>query len=44
MQQKQSQMQKEQRVSRVVYCAYIVKGGQRIYPRRAKVFRIVLSH
>ena len=36
--------QQEQREGRVIYCAYIVKDGQRIYPRRAKAFRIVLSY
>ena len=37
--------QKEQKCGQaVIYCAYIVKGGVRIYPRRAKAFRIVLSH
>ena len=35
---------KEQRDGRVIYCAYIVKDGVRIYPRRAKAFRIVLSY
>ena len=44
MTSKNSIKQQEQRDSRVIYCAYIVKGGQRIYPRRAKAFRIVLSY
>lgn len=36
--------QQEQQEGRVIFRAYIVKDGQRVYPRRAKAFRILLSH
>jgi len=45
MTSKKTVKQQEQECGqRVIYRAYIVKDGERIYPRRAKAFRIVLSH
>ncbi len=41
-----TQLQKEQKGSGqngVIFCAYIVKDGQRIYPRRAKCFCIRIA-
>lgn len=29
--------------SNVIYCRFIVKNGKRIYPRKSKVFRIVIQ-
>ena len=40
--QENLEMRQEQQ-GRVIYCAYIVKDGRRIYPRRAKAFRIELN-
>lgn len=34
---------KQEVSGRVVYCAYIIRNGRRIYPRRAKVFRFIVK-
>lgn len=43
MQQERESEQTRLGGQRVIYCAYIVKNGRRIYPRRAKAFRICLG-
>ena len=43
MQKQKPQMQQERQDGRIIFCAYIVKDGVRIYPRRAKCFCIRLK-
>jgi len=43
MSENNPKVQQERQDGRVIYCAYIVRDGRRIYPRRAKAFRIVVG-
>lgn len=46
MQKQKPQMQQERTSGQcgVIFCAYVVKDGVRIYPRRAKCFCIRIGH